>query len=152
MVDMGHKLTNYILAQDKKNKKDKNKKKNRDAKKGKDDSDEDKEKKKKEKKEKKAKKEKKSKKDKKESSENGGEENDDYLKAIFKSKKEDDFGSNSDEDEVASEAGVDDDGAMGKIFDDKYCWGKMNFGLLFGIGCSRCAFVSPRLYPISSCC
>mmetsp|Transcript_14120 Transcript_14120/g.35468 ORF Transcript_14120/g.35468 Transcript_14120/m.35468 type:complete len:408 (-) Transcript_14120:157-1380(-) len=112
MVDMGHKLTNYILAQDKKNKKDKNKKKNRDAKKGKDDSDEDKEKKKKDKKEKKAKKEKKSKKDKKESSENGGEENDDYLKAIFKTKKEDDFGSNSDEDEVASEAGVDDDGAM----------------------------------------
>ena len=117
MVDMSHKLVNYILAQDKKNKKDKNKK-NKGGDKKKDDSDDDKKKKdkkeKKEKKEKKAKKEKKSKKDKKE---DAGDEENDYLKAL-ETKKDDGFGSNSDDDndEVASEAGVDDEGAMGKTF------------------------------------
>jgi len=61
MIDMNHKLTNYILAQDKKKKKEKQKKKKDDVKKGKEDSDEgkDKDKKKKDKKEKKSKKEKK---------------------------------------------------------------------------------------------
>ena len=121
---MNHKLTNYILAQDKKNKKDKNKKKKDDAKRGKD-SDEEKKKSKKEKKEKKAKKEKKSKKDKsdkKEASisnnEDAGDEEKDYLKeAMFGKKENDVLDDNSDSDEVASEAGVDDEGAMGKFIE-----------------------------------
>merc|ERR1712238_537625 len=81
MVDMNHKVTNYILAEDKKEKKKKKPKEiTKEEKKGKckDDSDEDKKKKKKEKKEKK------SKKDKKESSGKDNDEDKAYLKeAMF---------------------------------------------------------------------
>jgi len=122
LVDMNHKLTNYILAQDKKNKKDKNKKKKDDAKRGGKDSDEEKKKSKKEKKEKKAKKEKKSMKDKKEHStsnhDDAGDEEKAYLKeAMFGKKKDETFEENSDSDEVASETGVDDEGAMDLAID-----------------------------------
>lgn len=113
MVDMNHKLTNYILAQDKKNKKEKNKKKKDDAKKGKDDSDEGKKKKKdKDKKEKKSKKDKKEKKSKKSSSDDAGDEEKAYLKEAMFGKKEKDVFDQDSDDEVASEAGVDDEGAM----------------------------------------
>lgn len=113
MVDMGHKLCNYILAQDKKDKKaakGKGKKEDKKSKKkSKDDSDEDK---KKSKKDKKAKKDKK--KDKKENSDEDEDGGKDYLKEAVFGKKEDDIGivSDDDEDSVASEAGVDDEGAM----------------------------------------
>lgn len=116
MVDMGHKLCNYILAQDKKDKKDKKaakgkgkKEDKKSKKKSKDDSDEDK---KKSKKDKKAKKDKK--KDKKENSDEDEDGGKDYLKEAVFGKKEDDIGivSDDDEDSVASEAGVDDEGAM----------------------------------------
>jgi translation initiation factor 5 len=119
MVDMSHKLCNYILAQDKKAKKEaksKGKKDKKDKKKGgKDDSDDDK-KKKKDKDKKKDKKDKDKKKDKKDKSK--GDEDDDkgYLKEAMFGKKEDEFGVVSDDDStsVASEAGVDDEGAMSK--------------------------------------
>jgi len=115
MVDMGHKLCNYILAQDKKDKKaGKNKGKKEDKKskkKGKDDSDEEKKKSKKEKKDKKDKKKDKDKKSKEDGSEEGEK---DYLKeAIFG--KKDDIGvvsDDEDDDSAATEVGVDDDGAM----------------------------------------
>mmetsp|Transcript_25814 Transcript_25814/g.42341 ORF Transcript_25814/g.42341 Transcript_25814/m.42341 type:complete len:401 (-) Transcript_25814:165-1367(-) len=105
MVDMNHKLTNYILAQDKKDKKSGKKGK----KKGKDDSDDDK-KKKKDKKDKKKDK-KKSKKD--AAAEENGDDKD-YLKEAMFGKKEDDLGIVSDDDgkDDESEAGVDDEGAM----------------------------------------
>mmetsp|Transcript_24298 Transcript_24298/g.45238 ORF Transcript_24298/g.45238 Transcript_24298/m.45238 type:complete len:400 (-) Transcript_24298:167-1366(-) len=104
MVDMNHKLTNYILAQDKKDKKSGKKGK----KKGKDDSDDDK-KKKKDKKDKKKDK-KKSKKD--AAAEENGDDKD-YLKEAMFGKK-DDLGIVSDDDgkDDESEAGVDDEGAM----------------------------------------
>mmetsp|Transcript_22702 Transcript_22702/g.53630 ORF Transcript_22702/g.53630 Transcript_22702/m.53630 type:complete len:408 (-) Transcript_22702:246-1469(-) len=112
MVDMNHKLTNYILAQDKKARKEKGKKKKDDGKKAKEDSDEGGKKKKKDKKEKKSKKDKKNKKDK-ESPEDAGDEEKNYLKeAMFGKKENGDFGVDSEDDEVASEAGVDDEGAM----------------------------------------
>lgn len=118
MVDMNHKLCNYILAQDKKAKKEKKSKDKKDKKNkgkgGKDDSDDDK--KKKDKKSKKDKKEKKSKKDKKDK--NNDEEDDgdkDYLKkAMFGDKEESDGLSDAEDDtSLASEAGVDDEGARG---------------------------------------
>merc|ERR1712183_983103 len=109
MVDMNHKLTNYILAQDKK---DKNKiKKEGGKKKGKDDSDEDKDKKKKDKK-KKEKKEKKSKKDKKDLSGDSDGKEKSYLKEAMFGKKDGAIISDDDDDDAASEAGVDDEGAM----------------------------------------
>lgn len=112
MVDMGHKLCNYILAQNKKDLKEAKKagKKDKKGKKGKkDDSDDDK---KKSKKDKKAKKDKK--KDKKEK--DGGDDSPDYIKEAMFGKKEDDAAviSDGDSDSVASEAGVDDEGAMSK--------------------------------------
>merc|ERR1712100_354335 len=93
MVDMGHKLTNYILAQDKKAKKEAKSKGKKDKKgkkgKGKDDSDDDKKKKK------------------------DKDEDKSYLKeAMFGKKEDDEIGVVSDEESVASEAGVDDEGAM----------------------------------------
>lgn len=118
MVDMNHKLTNYILAQDKKNKKNKkNDKKDGKKLKGKDshNSDDEKNKKsKKEKKEKKHKKEKKSKKEKKDLSSKGDDGEKSYLKdAMFEKNSDDDLNADvSEEDDVVSEAGVDDEGAM----------------------------------------
>jgi len=108
---MGHKLTNYILAQDKKAKKEAKSKGKKDKKgkkgKGKDDSDDDKKKKKDKKKDKKDKK--KDKKDKKKDT----DEDKSYLKeAMFGKKEDDEIGVVSDEESVASEAGVDDEGAM----------------------------------------
>jgi translation initiation factor 5 len=127
MVDMHHKLTNFILAQDKKDKKSKGKNK-KEKKKGKDDSDDDKKDKKKgkddsdddkkKKKDKKAKKEKKSKKDKNQDDEDSNGDNKDYLKEAMFGKNQDDLGivsDDDDDDDVASEAGVDDEGAMGKF-------------------------------------
>jgi len=114
MVDMNHKITNYILAQDKKNKKLK-KTKNKEAKKGKgkEDSDEDKDKKKKEKK-KKEKKEKKSKKDKKESSSKDDEDKAYLKEAMFGKKDDDDLNADisDDDDDVSERAGIDDEGVM----------------------------------------
>jgi translation initiation factor 5 len=112
MVDMTHKLCKFILAENKKAKAGKAKKdKDVKKKKGKDDSDEDKKKKKKDK-DKKGKTDKDKKKDKKLKS---GEEKDDYIKdALMGGKKEDD-GLGSDDDDaasLASEAGVDDAGAL----------------------------------------
>lgn len=115
MVDMGHKLCNYIIAQDKKDKKagkgKAKKEEKKSKKKGKDDSDDDK--KKKDKKEKKAKKDKKKdKKDKEDESENGEKS---YLKEAIFGKKDDDIGVVSDDDDddsSATEVGVDDEGAM----------------------------------------
>ena len=114
MVDMNHKLCNYILAQDKKAKKeakskDKKGKKDKKKVKGKDDSDEDK--KKKDKKDKKDKK-----KDKKVKVENGGSK--DYIKEALLGKKDGDEDLSSDPEgtSVTSEAGVDDEGALGKLF------------------------------------
>jgi translation initiation factor 5 len=125
IVDMNHKLTNFILAQDKKDKKSKGKIK-KDKKKGKDDSDEDKKDKKKgkddsdedkkKKKDKKSKKEKKSKKDRNHDDENANGKNKDYLEEAMFGKKEEDLGIVSDDDDVASEAGVDDEGAMSKFW------------------------------------
>merc|ERR1712238_299486 len=115
MVDMNHKVTNYILAEDKKEKKKKKPKEitKEDKKgKGKDDSDEEKKKKKKEKKEKK---EKKSKKDKKESSGKDNDEDKAYLKeAMFGKKNNDDLNADiSDDDGDESEKVViDDEGVM----------------------------------------
>jgi translation initiation factor 5 len=112
MVDMSHKLCNYILAQDKKAKKEsksKGKKDKKDKKKGKgkDDSDEDKKKKKDKKKDKKDKK----KKDK--SKDDGDDDDKAYLKeAMFG--KEEDIDSDDDTTSAASEVGVDDEGAMRK--------------------------------------
>lgn len=92
LVDMNHKLCNYILAEEKKAKKDKSKK---DKKKDKD------------KKEKKKDSKKKSKKDK---SENGGGK--DYIKEAIEG-KEDDLGLDDVESiDDSSEAGVDDEGAL----------------------------------------
>ena len=111
MVDMGHKLCTYILAQDKKAKKEgkkkvskdkeaevdkKDKKKKDKKKKDKDDSDDEKKKSKKDKKKKDKKK--KDKKDKKSSSESEEDLDDDDDKSID------------------SEAGVDDAGAMRKLY------------------------------------
>ena len=116
MVDMSHKLCNYILAQDKKakkeakskGKKDKDKKDKKKGK-GKDDSDEDKKKKKDKKKDKDKKK--KDKKDK--AAEENGDK--DYLKeAMFGKKEEEEISSDGDSNSVASEAGVDDEGARSK--------------------------------------
>lgn len=111
MVDMTHKLCKFILAEDKKAKKAGKAKKEKDAKKkkGKDDSDEDKKKKKKDKK---GKTDKDKKKDKKLKS---GEEKDDYIKDALMGGKKDDDGLGSDDDDaasLASEAGVDDAGAL----------------------------------------
>jgi len=117
MVDMNHKVTNYILAQDKKDKKAKKLKKTvvKEDKKGKvkEDSDEDKNKKKKEKK-KKEKKEKKSKKDKKESSCKDNDEDKAYLKeAMFGKKDDDDLNADiSDDDDDGSEKAVIDDAGV----------------------------------------
>jgi translation initiation factor 5 len=131
MVDMSHKLCNFILAEDKKAKKeakskggkktekdeDKDSKK---KKKSKDDSDEEKKKAKKEKK-----KEKKSKKEKKE---NGGddEEDEDYIQAALNGSKKEDNELGSEEDESneddASEAGVDDAGALQLAVDATKQW------------------------------
>jgi translation initiation factor 5 len=117
MVDMSHKLCNYILAEDKKAKKDskKSKKGDKDDKKKKDkkkDKDSDDEKKKK--KDKKKSKDKKSK-DKKEK--NGDDEDEkDYIKEALEGGKTENNGllNSDDEDSVslASEAGVDDQGAL----------------------------------------
>ena len=111
MVDMTHKLCKFILAEDKKNKKSGKGKKDKDGKgkkgkKGKDDSDDDKKKKKKKDKDKKDKK----KKDK-------GDGDKDYIKeALAGGKKEDDgLGSDDDAASLASEAGVDDEGALRKL-------------------------------------
>ena len=114
MVDMGHKLTNYILAQDKKAKKEAKSKGKKDKKgkkgKGKDDSDDDKKKKKDKKKDKKDKK-----KDKKEKKKDTDEDKSYLKEAMFGKKEDDEIGVVSDEESVASEAGVDDEGAMGKF-------------------------------------
>jgi translation initiation factor 5 len=114
MVDMNHKLVNFILAENKKGKKSKGKKDNKDGKKkkkSKDDSDDDKKKSKKDKK-----KEKKSKSKKENRSENGDE---DYIKdALAGGKKDEDdiFGEENgvhhDDDSASHEAGVDDEGAI----------------------------------------
>ena len=121
MVDMSHKLCNYILAQDKKAKKEakskgkKDKGKDKKKGKGKDDSDEDKKKKKDKKKEKKSKKDKKEK-----SGDDDGDK--DYLKeAMFGKKEEEDISSGGDSDSVASEAGVDDEGARSKYANCTLC-------------------------------
>ena len=114
MVDMGHKLCNYILAQHKKDLKEAKKAGKKDKKSGKkgkkDDSDDDKKKKKDKKKDKKDKK-----KDKKEK-ENGEDDSKDYLKEAMFGKKEETTVVSDDEDSAsaASEAGVDDEGAMSK--------------------------------------
>merc|ERR1712194_173885 len=115
MVDMNHKVTNYILAEDKKEKKKKKPKeitKEEKKGKGKDDSDEDKKKKKKEKKEKK---EKKSKKDKKESSGKDNDEDKAYLKeAMFGKKNNDDLNADisDDDDDESEKVVIDDEGVM----------------------------------------
>ena len=116
MVDMSHKLCTYILAQDKKAKKEaksKDKKGKKDKKAGKKEkggSDEDSSKKKKKDK-KKDKKDKK--KDKKEKSEGGEDSN--YLEdAMFGKKESVDDLDVDEEASLASEAGVDDAGAMGE--------------------------------------
>ena len=115
MVDQGHKLCNYILAQDKKNKKDKKGKDKKDKKKGKGKDDSDDEKKKK--KDKKDKKKKDKKKDKKDDIDLDDEDDDKaYLKEAMFGKKEDSTEIPDDDAEsVASEAGVDDEGAMRKF-------------------------------------
>ena len=116
-VDMEHKLCTYILAQDKKAKKeakgkDKKTKKDKEEKKKdkkakKSGSDEDSKKKKKDKK----KKDKDKKKDKPDSVEGSN-----HLKEAIFAKEDDGFGDDEEEDEasLASEAGVDDAGAMSK--------------------------------------
>jgi len=111
---MNHKLCNFILAQDKKAKKEakkngKDKKKNKDKKK--DDSDDDKKKSKKDKKKDK----KRDKKDKKSKSAAAADDSEkDYIKDALAGGKDDDdiLGGEADETSVASEAGVDDEGAM----------------------------------------
>lgn len=107
MVDMTHKLCKFILAEDKKNKKAGKGKKDKDKdgkkkKKGKDDSDDDKKKKKKKDK----------KKDKKSKDKEDGDK--DYIKEALEGGKKDDDGLGSDDDaaSLASEAGVDDEGAL----------------------------------------
>ena len=117
MVDMTHKLCKYILAEDKKAKKAGKGKKGKDKdgkkkKKGKDGSDDDEKKKKKDKDKKKSKK--KDKKDK--SAENGDDKG--YIKDALMGGKKDDDGLDASDDEasLASEAGVDDEGAL-----RKYC-------------------------------
>lgn len=131
MVDMSHKLCNFILAEDKKAKKEAKSKGGKKAdkdedkdskkkKKSKDDSDEEKKKAKKEKK-----KEKKSKKEKKENGDVEGEEGEDYIKAALNgSKKEDhELGSEDDSNEDdASEAGVDDADALQLAVDATKQW------------------------------
>jgi translation initiation factor 5 len=126
MVDMNHKLCNYILAQDKKAKKDaKSKgkkdgkdKKKKDKDKKKDDSDEDKKKDKKKDSKKDKKDSKKDKKDsKKDKKKDPKDEDDDkaYLKeAMFGKKDDDDFSGDDDSTSAVSEAGVDDEGALSK--------------------------------------
>jgi translation initiation factor 5 len=116
MVDMSHKLCTYILAQDKKAKKeakgkDKKGKKDKDEKKKdkkakKSGSDEDSKKKKKDKKKKGDKKEKKDK----------TPEGASHLEGAIFAKEDDGFGDDDDDEEasLASEAGVDDAGAMSK--------------------------------------
>lgn len=118
MVDMAHKLCTYILAQDKKAKKeakgkDKKTKKDKDEKKKdkktkKDGSDEDSKKKKKDKKKKD--------KDKKKIDKPDNVEDPNHLKEAIFAKEDDGFGDDEEEDEasLASEAGVDDAGAMSK--------------------------------------
>lgn len=112
MVDMTHKLCKFILAEKKKaDKAGKGKKKDKDKKKkkGKDDSDSDDGKKKKKKKDKDGKKKKKDKKEK----EDGGDDKDYIKEALAGGKKEDDgLGSDDDAASLASEAGVDDEGAL----------------------------------------
>lgn len=114
MVDMGHKLCNFILAQDKKAKKEAKKGGKKDKKKGKDDDSDDKKKKKKDKDKKKDKKDKK--KDKKSKDKDGDDDDKAYLKEAMFGKKNGDIGIVSDDDNtsVASEVGVDDEGAMSK--------------------------------------
>mmetsp|Transcript_5084 Transcript_5084/g.14858 ORF Transcript_5084/g.14858 Transcript_5084/m.14858 type:complete len:413 (+) Transcript_5084:47-1285(+) len=115
MVDMNHKLCNYILAQDKKAKKEakkngKDKKRDKKSKK-KEDSDDDKKKSKKDKK-----KEKKASKNKDKPAKDNDDSEKDYIKEAMFGKKEDDIlaggGDDDDSTSVASEAGVDDEGAM----------------------------------------
>lgn len=118
MVDMAHKLCTYILAQDKKAKKeakgkDKKTKKDKDEKKKdkktkKDGSDEDSKKKKKDKKKKD--------KDKKKIDKPDNVEDSNHLKEAIFAKEDGGFGDDEEEDEasLASEAGVDDAGAMSK--------------------------------------
>mmetsp|Transcript_3584 Transcript_3584/g.7445 ORF Transcript_3584/g.7445 Transcript_3584/m.7445 type:complete len:407 (-) Transcript_3584:110-1330(-) len=109
MVDMNHRLCNYILAEDKKAKKEKgknkkeDKKSKKDKKKDKDGSDDDKKKKKDKKKEKKDKKK-----------EKNGDGKDDYIKdALFGKKDEDTFDADEESEEnETDEAGVDDAGAL----------------------------------------
>lgn len=122
MLDMNHKLTTFILAQDKKAKKENKKndkkkdKKKKDKTKEDDDEDEDKKKKDKKKDKKKEKKEK-----------GKTEEEGDYLKeAIFGKKENDDFGCDSDQESVDSEAGVDDAGAMKLAAEATKKWIKEN--------------------------
>ena len=141
MVDMTHKLCKFIIAEDKKDKKGGKKKKDKDKegkdgkkkKKGDKDSDEDEKDKKKDKK--KDKDGKKKKKDK------AGGDDKDYIKdALMGGKKEeDDLG--SDEASLASEAGVDDEGALRKLFSTVHLH-------IFDLLCTRkisdscCLFVS----------
>lgn len=116
MVDMSHKLCNYILAQDKKAKqeaKKKGKKDKKDKKSGGKGSDDEKKKKKDKKSDKDSKDKKKDKKkDKASGTENGDK---DYIKEALLGKKADnDLESDDDATSVASEAGVDDEGARSK--------------------------------------
>ena len=110
MVDMTHKLCKFILAEDKKNKKagkGKNKKDEKKKKKSGKDSDDEKKKDKKKKKDKDKKK--------KDKAEKGGEDSKDYIKdALAGGKKEDDDFGSDDDVSLASEAGVDDEGALRK--------------------------------------
>jgi len=110
MVDMSHKLTNYILAQDKKDKAEAKKKdKKKDKKKSKKDGDSDGDEKKKEKKDKKSKDKKKDKKDKKKDKKSKEDKN--YLEDAVAAEK-DDFGSDYSDDDDAPTEHVDDANAM----------------------------------------
>merc|ERR1712238_488370 len=121
MVDMNHKVTNYILAEDKKEKKKKKPKeitKEEKKGKGKDDSDEDKKKKEKgeERKEREEGKEgEKKQKDKKESSGKDNDEDKEYLKeAMFGKKNNDDLNADisDDDDDESEKVVIDDEGVM----------------------------------------
>jgi len=123
-LDMTHKLTTFILAQDKKAKKegkkgDKKKDKKKDKNKDEDDDhgEKDKEKKKKDKKKKK-------------DGKDNTEEGEDYIKNAIFSKKEDDFFcEDADEQEsLDSEAGVDDEGALKLAVEATKKWIRENKG------------------------
>uniref|UniRef100_A0A7S1D9Q5 W2 domain-containing protein n=1 Tax=Cyclophora tenuis TaxID=216820 RepID=A0A7S1D9Q5_CYCTE len=113
MVDMSHKLCTYILAQDKKAKKEaksKDKKNKKDDKKNKKDKKKDKDKDGSDEEKKKKKDKKKDKKDKKKDKKDKGGN---YLEEAMFGKKDDGLDAEADEqDDVDSEAGVDDEGAM----------------------------------------